>query len=52
MHTFEMIVDLNIVISIIEDSMCKDLLEEVRDELEKRLEKEEENLKKYLTDPT
>lgn len=41
MTTFDMIVYLNIVLDCTEDSMCKDLLEEVKEELEKRLEKEE-----------
>lgn len=44
MTTFDMIVYLNIVLDCIEDTYCKDLLEEVKTELEKREEAEENKL--------
>ena len=44
MTTFDIIVYLNIVLDCIEDTYCKDLLEEVKAELEKREETEESKL--------
>ena len=41
MTTFDMIVYINIVLSITEDTYIRDLLNDVKAELEKRLEKEE-----------
>jgi len=40
MTTFDMIVYLNVVLSITEDTYIRDLLNEVKEELEKRLEEE------------
>jgi hypothetical protein len=41
MTTFDMIVYINVVLSITEDTYIRDLLNEVKEELEKRLEEEE-----------
>lgn len=41
MTTFDMIVYINVVLSITEDTYIRDLLNDVKEELEKRLEKEE-----------
>lgn len=39
--TFDMIVYINVVLSITEDTYIRDLLNEVKEELEKRLKEEE-----------
>lgn len=44
MTTFDMIVYLNIVLDSIENNCCKNLLEKVKTELEKREEAEENEL--------
>lgn len=44
MTTFDMIVYLNIVLDCIENDTCKNLLKEVKAELEKREEAEENDL--------